>query len=116
MHQIDVRRHAEGTFEGTAELAIAQADEAREIVNEHLARQVGIDMRLDSLGLPSRQATAKDLARGGLARPYDGANRVGFAPQQGNCARNPCFGHFAIAVQRGARSLNELRGHYCEFP
>jgi hypothetical protein len=116
MHQVDVSRHTERAFEGSAELPVAQAGEAREIVNEHLAREVGIDVRLDSLCLPSCQAAAKGLAGGGLSRPHDGADRVGFAPQKCNRARNPCFGHFAIAVQRGTGSLNELRGHYSEFP
>jgi hypothetical protein len=115
MHQVDVGRQAERAFEGTAELAVAQADEAGEIVYEDLPCQVGIDMRLDSLCLPSCQASAEDLSRLTFARAYDAGNRVGFAAKKRDRARYTCFGHLAIAIQRGAGSLDELSGHHCKF-
>jgi len=89
MHQVDVRRHTERALEGTAEWPLLKPTR-RARSSMSTLRAGWYRYGLDSLCLPSCQATAKDLARG-VSRARTMVQTELDCPQKGNRARNPCL-------------------------
>jgi hypothetical protein len=107
----DAGRHAEGLLERATEVTDADVERRRQVFDDDLAGEIGIDMRREPPRLPRCKSSARDLSWASVAvltrNPW---SRISVQYRYGT--GDMCSGTLAVTLHRATRSLDELSGHY----
>jgi hypothetical protein len=102
---------SEGAPEGAAEVAFAQIQQLRQILDANPFVEVAIDVRCQPPLLPRHQPTAYDFSGAALRRAQSCRYRAGLTTKQRDRAGDVGFDGFAVTIARKACRFHEPCGY-----